>query len=456
MSEVHADRAALVGADSDLADRALEAGIALSVVSFALGLLTLVKLVPLSAAGGALVDVLLVLLAVSLSAVGAVAGLSALGVVRLTDDRVRGIGFGLPASLVGLLVLAGLSPLNLAGLLGLVLVLEAVVVLFAGLASTAGVLTTEPAPSAGLAAGLAFGVVGLFLGAAVGGTLLDAGALGYYGAAVLVGLFLFGLAVVPREDLGSALPVATLVGALGLVVLTGTVDLGWTFSPGADVDGEFTGSVVVPLFVVLGSVVAGWGTAKARSGYGARGREFAAYLVVYLNAVSMVAIMAAIVAFVAMKGLSYAVHGVSVGALTALFGLSPLIAITANFARTPAGTEAWHGGARQFLRVVPLAAVGGLAGLLAVVQISGTAVSVPFTYTGQENRQPVVLETAARLTTDPTVGALVVVLVGTMLAGYFVRAGGSLRGRGVESDAVPRLERGLGATVGGSRASARQ
>ncbi len=70
--------------------------------------------------------------------------------------------------------------------------------------------------SAGLLSGGALGAVGLAMGAAIGGALTSAGSLLWLVGAVVAGVGLFLLAILPREDLGSTLPTAIVVGALGL------------------------------------------------------------------------------------------------------------------------------------------------------------------------------------------------------------------------------------------------
>ena len=449
MSEGYVDETALVGAESNYYDRALDAAIALAIVSFLLGLLTLVTVVSLDTSGAALSAVFLRLLALGVGAIGAVGIASALNVVPITSRRVRGIGLGLLVDLVGLAALAVLLDVTVATLLGIVLLLEAGIVGTAGLASWWGIVDTEPSATPGLLAGVAFGGVGLVIGAALGGSLFGGNTVAAAGPALVAGVGLAVLTIAPREDVGTALPVALLVGLLGLVVATGTIGLGWIWTPGPDIDGAFTGQVLVPLFVLLGSVVASWGAAKSRAGFGARGRQYGAYLTIYLNAVLMVAVMVSIVAFVTMKGVAYALHGFTVGAVSALVVLTPALVLALDFARRKAGTADWHAGARQFLRVAPLATLGSLAGLLAFVQVAGDALEVPFTYTVfVEGRQEKVLDTTFSITTDPTVGTLVVVFVGGFLLWYFLRKYGSLRGVGTHVERVAAVERWVGLAMG--------
>ena len=449
MSEGYARETSLVTGESNYYDRALDTTIALTVVSFLLGMATLIKLVHLDASGSALTGFFTPLLAVGVGGVGIVGLLSYLGVVPITEQRVRGIGQGLLLVLVGLTVAAVALPVTLATLLGAVLVVEAAVTGGAAVVSRQGLVDTEPSPSAGVLAGAAFGVVGVLIGAAVGGTLAGTGSVASYGVGLAVGLVFAFVAIVPREDIGTGLPVAALVGTLGFVIVTGTIDLGWTWSPGDRIDGSFTGEVVIPLFVILGSMIASWGSAKARAGYGARGRQYGAYLIVYLNALLMVTIMFSIVAFVAQKGLKYAVHDFEIGALSALVILTPAIVVAIDFARSKAGTQEWHSGARQFVRVAPLATLGALSGLLLFVQARGEAFSIPFTYEVYVDRDPVVLDTSVSIVTDGTVGNLLLVFAGVFLVWYFLRKYGSLRNVGTYSERVADIERYAGIAMGG-------
>ena len=450
MSEGYATERALVGADSNIYDRTLDAAIALSIVTFLLGLLTLVKVVPLATSGAALGEFFLSLLALGVGGVTAVALVSYLDVAPVTSRRVRGVGLGLLVDLVGLAALTAAVDLSMATLLGVILGLEALAVGTAGVASWLGAVDTEPSSSPGLLAGATFGLVGVLVGAALGGTLFGGSPVAYYGSAVVVGLGFAAISTLPREDVGTALPSALLVGLLGVVVATGTVGLGWTWQPGPRIDGAFTGGVVIPLFALLGSIVSSWAAAKSRAGYGARGRQYGAYLAVYLNAVLMVAIMVAIVAFVTMKGVTYALHGFTIGAVSAAVVLAPLAVFALDFARTEAGTTDWHAGARQFVRVAPLTAIGSLLSLLTFMQVTGGGLEIPFTYTVWiEGRQAKTLDSGLSIVTDPTVGTLLVVFVGLFLVWYFLRRYGSLRGVGTHRNWVASIERWVGLGLGG-------
>jgi phosphate transport system permease protein len=129
--------------------------------------------------------------------------------------------------------------------------------------------------------------------------------------------------------------------------------------------------------------------------------------------------------------------------------LLPALVLAIDFARSKAGTDDWHSGARQFFRVMSLAALGSLAGFLLFIQARGEAFSVPFTYEVFVDRSPVVLDTSATIVTDGTIGNLLLVFSGTFLVWYFLRKYGSLRNIGTYSERVADVERYAGLAMGG-------
>jgi len=435
MSDAYATTDRLVSADSNVYDRGLDAAIALSVVGFALGMTTLVNLVPLDASGSALTGAFATLLAVVVGAVGVTGLASYTGVAPVTSQRVRGIGFGLVVSAVSLTVLAVALPVTMATLLGAVLLVEALALVAAGVTSRVGVVDTEPNASAGLLAGSVFGAVGLAFGTVIGGALVGFGSPLWAVVAFATGAFLLAVTVLPREDVGSTVSPALVVATLGLVVVTGVVGVGWRWNP-QTLSGGFTGTAVVPVFLLFGTLLSAWSAAKCRAGFGARGREYGAFLVINLTALLMVAVMATIVLFVTLKGVGYAVHGITVGALTLLVVLAPALVGAVRFARSPAGTSDWNTGARQLFRVLPLALVGSLASVLAGVLLTGSTLRYAFTYVVQVNRSGETIDTAITVTPDATVGTLLLTVPALLLAVAFFRAFGSLRSVGTQPTRV--------------------
>jgi phosphate transport system permease protein len=445
MSEGYSQERALVSEDSSYYDRVMDATIALTVVSFLLGLLSLVKIVGVQTRGGALNTLLFALLVVAVGGIGFVGLFSYLGVVPVTSRRVRGVGLGVPISLIALALVAVPLDISLATLFGLILLVQGITVGAAGIVSRLELVDTEPASSAGLLAGFGFGVLGFLVGTALGITFLGE-SLGWI-TGLGGGVGLFAITVFPREDIASTLPTAFLLGVLGLSVVTAMVAPGWQWDP-QTIQGGLTGVVVIPLFVLLGSVVSGWAAGKCRAGFGAPGRQYGAFLVIILNAMLMVLVMISIVLFVATKGFVFAFHGFQIGALSVLVVLSPVFVVALNHARKPAGSDQWHSGARQLFRVLPLVAVSGFGALLLSIVVTRRTITVPFTYRVLQNRELIPVESTFQVTADPTVGTLLVVIPGVVLFGYFLRKYGSLSQVGRRLDRQHTIQRGLGLSVG--------
>ncbi len=219
----------------------------------------------------------------------------------------------------------------MATLLGTVLLAEALAITAAGVSSRLELVDTEPNMSAGLLSGGALGAVGLAMGAAIGGALTSAGSLLWLVGAVVAGVGLFLLAILPREDLGSTLPTAIVVGALGLTIVTGTIGVGWR-GPADPLRWlhRRRGHPRVPSgrdapVGLVGRQVPG---RIRRSGPGVRGLPRH-----QPQRLPDGGRMATIVVFVTVKGVGYAFHGLSVGALTALVLLTPALLAAVQFAR---------------------------------------------------------------------------------------------------------------------------
>ncbi|MFB6183070.1 MAG: phosphate ABC transporter permease PstA [Haloarculaceae archaeon] len=226
------------------------------------------------------------------------------------------IGLSVATGLLALASLVGTPSLDtrIAGLtlpttLGLAVLVVGVAVAAVGVASRLELVDTDPDATAGLFAGVGMGVVGLVVGAVAGLAAFGSG-LAWVGTSLLAGVGMAVLTIGPREDVGSTFPPALVSLLVGSTFVSGLVDAGWQWAPASgNFSGGFTASGVVPLSVAFCVVLTAWAAAKARGGFGARGRELGAYVVVYLNAFAMLAAMLAIVAFVASKGAPYAFRG---------------------------------------------------------------------------------------------------------------------------------------------------
>jgi phosphate transport system permease protein len=119
---------------------------------------------------------------------------------------------------------------------------------------------------------------------------------------------------VPREDVGSTIPIGALSLLTGLVFLTGTIGPAWVWDLGWEQTASLTAEFVIPVATLFTTLFAGWAAAKAYGGFGARGRRMGAYTLIYLNALSIVAFLFILVAFVVVQGIPGLLTGVQFGA----------------------------------------------------------------------------------------------------------------------------------------------
>jgi len=219
--------------------------------------------------------------------------------------------------------IAGLPTVTLLG--GLLVVLGGTVMGF-GVGSRLGYVETDPSTSAGLIASFAAAVPWFVVGGGVASETLGLGAAGGLVAGLLTGGLAFVATALPREDLGSTVPIGALPVLTGLVFLTGTIGPGWIWNLGWEQPASFTAEFVVPTVTLFNALFAGWAAAKAYGGFGARGRHMGAYTLVYLNALSIVAFLFILVAFVVVQGIPGVLTGVQVGAgvgpESTIFGLT--------------------------------------------------------------------------------------------------------------------------------------
>jgi len=110
-------------------------------------------------------------------------------------------------------------------------------------------------------------------------------------------------------------PAGAVAGLCGLSLITGVVGPGWK-QVLVGYNATLFGDTVVPLVVLFASLVSGWSAAKAYGGFGARGRNVGAYVLIYLVVCSILAVLIGLVAFVTVKGLPGLFNGFGVGGAT--------------------------------------------------------------------------------------------------------------------------------------------
>ncbi|WP_336036506.1 phosphate ABC transporter permease PstA [Halobacterium yunchengense] len=205
--------------------------------------------------------------------------------------------------------------------------------------------------------------------------------------AVPVGLTAGYLTASSREDVGATLPAAAFVCLVGAVVAAGVITPTWTWEPRA-FDATIPGLIVVPFLTMGASLLTGWAAASAHEGFGMRGREHGAFLLISLVVVLVLSVLAFLVAFVFERGVAVVLENLTVGTGSALALLAAALAVLVRLGNanpTKAdGTEAVVAFVRLAVAVL-LGLVGAaLAGLAATRQsVSGYAVTVePTTVVG--------------------------------------------------------------------------
>jgi phosphate transport system permease protein len=201
---------------------------------------------------------------------------------------------------------------ELTTLFGIVLCVTGGAVVVLGLASRFEWAETTPSETVGVPVGGVLGMLGGVVGGLVGSQLLDGGAAVWLTLAVLAAGLTAAITVFPREDIGSTVPTGGVAIAVGVVLLAGIITPEWAWDPG-NLEATFHAPLVLSAMVALSSLLITWAGAKASVGFGSRGRQSGAYLLMGLNALAMVAVMVALVAFVAIKGASKALQGIEAG-----------------------------------------------------------------------------------------------------------------------------------------------
>ncbi|ELZ59242.1 MULTISPECIES: phosphate ABC transporter permease PstA [unclassified Haloferax] len=199
-------------------------------------------------------------------------------------------------------------------LLGGLLVLLGLAVIGFGVGSRLGYVATDPRPTAGLVASAAFALTWLVVGGLVASQTLGLGTAGWVVASLLSGGVAFAASALPREDIGSTLPAGALAVFAGVVFLTGVIGPSWVWDLGWEQQASFNAEFTIPVLTAFCSLLVGWAAAKAYGGFGARGRHVGAYVLVYLNAISIIALLFLLVAFTVLEGLPGLFKGLAFGA----------------------------------------------------------------------------------------------------------------------------------------------
>jgi phosphate transport system permease protein len=201
-------------------------------------------------------------------------------------------------------------------LLGGLLVMLGVAVMSFGIGSRLGYVDTTPSSSAGLVAASVAGLSWFVIAGGFVSQTLGLGTVGGVGGGLVVGALAFAATALPREDVGSTVPIGAIPVLTGLVFLAGLIGPGWIWDLGWEQPASFTAEFVIPVSTLFSTLFAGWASAKAYGGFGARGRHMGAYTLVYLNALSIVAFLFLLLAFTVVQGIPGVLTGAQFGAGT--------------------------------------------------------------------------------------------------------------------------------------------
>ncbi len=218
-----------------------------------------------------------------------------------------------------------------------------------GVISRLEYVETAPSRVGGLFTGLIFGSLWAVAAGFAAANTLGLGQGGWLFVAPLAGLTAVGFSIVTREDLSSTVPVGLLLVFAGVVVLAGLFGPTWTWSP-PDISATFPAGIVVPSLSFLLVLLGGWTAGKAYAGFGTRGRQTGAYLLISLVVVAVLGVLVALIAYITSKGLGITVENLSLGSATGL-----LVAVTLLVAL--ASREAWT---VEFDLTSPIAFVGAV------------------------------------------------------------------------------------------------
>ncbi|MDS0299630.1 phosphate ABC transporter permease PstA [Halogeometricum sp. S1BR25-6] len=186
-----------------------------------------------------------------------------------------------------------------------------VTLLGVGVASRAGVVQTKPDVTAGALPMVVFGLVGLVVSGLVASQTLGFSTL-WPLFALLGGVGVAAATVFPPEDIGVTLPAGGLALLTGGTFLAGLITPSWTWEPIAG-SATYTGTFAIPVLALFVGVLVAWVGAEAYGGFGTRGRQMGAYLLIGANAVGMLSLLVVLVAYVVSRGFAPMTRGIQFG-----------------------------------------------------------------------------------------------------------------------------------------------
>lgn len=179
------------------------------------------------------------------------------------------------------------------------------------LLSRAGLVESTPIKSAGVGSAIVYAGLGFVITGLTASQTFGLG-LTWILPSIVVGFLVFLGTVYPREDIGATVPAAAFLLFVSIAFLGGLIGLNWTWQPIPN-GATFNAGIALTVVGFLGGLLGAWTAARAGNGFGSRGRQSGAYLLVSVNAVAMAALLFALVAFVTARGWAPMTRGIKTG-----------------------------------------------------------------------------------------------------------------------------------------------
>lgn len=252
-------------------------------------------------------------------------------------------------------------------------------------------------------------------------------------AAIPVGLLAGFLTLRTREDIGVTVPTGGLLCVIGAVLLVGVISPEWAWRPESiRTEGSsaiIPGSVVIPVLALGSGFFAGWAGASAHEGFGARGRQNGAFLLISSVVLLVLSILGFLITFIFQRGLAGLVEHLAFDAGTGLVLVGTLLVMLVRYGTLRPALASGTTKVAAFLQfgvslVLGLCIAGLLYAVMGGHSLSGYSISIEPT---------------------ATVGAMPGLVVGVLLLLVARRSGTR---RTLDSSRPRAVDRGLGVGMG--------
>ena len=291
-----------------------------------------------------------------------------------------------------------------------------------GAVSRWGDVQTTPDRSPGLGVGVVQTGLWFFTTGVLASYTLGLGRLGWL-LAVPVGAGIGYRTIGSREDVGATLPSGAFVFLLGTVIVTGLITPAWTWEPEA-FDASIPGTIVIPVLTMLSGLLTGWAGASAHEGFGTRGRQNGAFLLISLVVMLVLSVLVFLLVFVFERGIAVVLENLVIGAGTGLLLLTTALFVLVRFGTVRPATADSTDTILSFVHLAGTIGIGlGVSALAYAIGVN----------------QPIAGD-AVTIAPTTSIGALPGMLVGIVLLGSLRY---SNRGQVPDTSAGRRVDQGL-------------